>query len=143
MLGLASNNFVKGNRMPEKIRIDIWLHRARLYKSRTQATGACRESKIMIADRFVDPGNLVGVGDTIKIRVSGLYRSYRVLEAADVNLSKQDAKRMYEEITAADVVEKFTQIEVANRDWRVGAKDGASARPSKKSRRSLDKIRGR
>lgn len=129
--------------MTEKLRIDIWLHRARLYKSRTQATSACRESKIMIADKFVDAGHAVSVGDIIKIRVSGLYRAYRVLEAADINLSKQDAKRMYEEITSADVIEKFRLVEAANRDWRSTARQDGSSRPTKKARRNLDKFRGR
>jgi ribosome-associated heat shock protein Hsp15 len=129
--------------MSEKLRIDIWLHRARLYKSRTQATSACRESKIMIGEKFVDPGNLVGVGDLVKIRVSGLYRAYRVNEVADINLSKQDAKRMYDDVTAADVVEKFRQVEEHNRDWRATSKKESGARPTKKGRRSMDKLRGR
>jgi len=101
-----------------KIRIDIWLNRARLFKSRTQATEACREGKVMIGEKFADAPDLVDEGDTVKVRMHGLYRAYRVLESADINLSKQEAKRMYEEITAADTLEKFRQVETANRDWR-------------------------
>jgi ribosome-associated heat shock protein Hsp15 len=125
-----------------KLRIDIWLHRARLYKSRTQATDACREGKIMIGEKFVDPGDLVAEGDTIKIRQHGLYRAYIVREAADINLSKQEAKRMYEEVTAPDTLEKFRQVETANREWRGGAKKDAGSRPTKKSRRDIDRFRG-
>jgi hypothetical protein len=97
----------------------------------------------MIADRFVDPGHLVGVGDTIKLRMQGLYRTYVVKEAADINLSKQDAKRMYEEQTSPETMEKFREIAMANRDWRDGAKRESGPRPSKKSRRDMAKIRGR
>jgi ribosome-associated heat shock protein Hsp15 len=125
-----------------KSRIDIWLHRARLFKSRTQATSSCREGKIMIAEKFADAGDLVAEGDTVKIRMHGLYRAYRVLESADVNLSKVEAKRMYEEITAPDTLEKFRQVETANRDFRSGSKHEGGARPTKKSRRDLDKMRG-
>jgi ribosome-associated heat shock protein Hsp15 len=126
-----------------KIRIDIWLHRARLFKSRTQATAACREGKVMIAEKFADAGDLVEEGNTVKVRMHGLYRAYRVLESADINLSKQEAKRMYEEVTAPDMLEKFRQVEAANRDWRVGAKNEGGPRPTKKSRRDFDKIRGK
>jgi ribosome-associated heat shock protein Hsp15 len=126
-----------------KIRIDIWLHRARLFKSRTQATSACREGKILINEKFADAGDLVAEGDSVKIRQHGLYRAYRVLEAADINLSKQDAKRFYSEVTDPEALEKFRQVETANREWRVGAKREASARPTKKHRRDIDKIRGR
>jgi ribosome-associated heat shock protein Hsp15 len=126
-----------------KIRIDIWLHRSRLFKSRTQATTACREGKIMIAEKFADAGDLIQEGDRIKIRQHGLYRAYRILEAADINLSKIEAKRMYEEVTDPDALEKFRQVETANRDWRVGAKKESGPRPTKKSRRTLDRFRKR
>lgn len=126
-----------------KLRIDIWLHRARLYKSRTQATSACREGKIMVNDKFADPGDTVQERDDVKLRQHGLYRAYRVLEAADINLSKQEAKRMYEEITAPDMLEKFRQVETANKIWKSSSKSGDGARPTKKSRREIEKWRGR
>ena len=126
-----------------KIRIDIYLHRARLFKSRTQATAACREGKVMIGDKFADAGDMVQEGDSIKLRMHGMYRAYHVLEAADINLSKHDARRMYEEVTAPETLEKFRQVEMANRDWRVGAKRESGPRPAKKSRRDLDRLRGK
>ncbi|MBI5060299.1 hypothetical protein HZB60_11030 [candidate division KSB1 bacterium] len=129
--------------MNDKIRLDIWLHRARLFKSRTQATQACREGKIMIGERFADAGSLVGANDMVKIRSQGLYRAYVVKEAADINLSKQDAKRMYEEQTAQETLEKFREIQVANREWRGGAKKEEGPRPTKKARRDLTRTRGR
>jgi ribosome-associated heat shock protein Hsp15 len=126
-----------------KIRIDIWLHRARLFKSRTQATAACREGKIMIGEKFVDAGDDVQEGDTIKIRMHGLYRAYSVKEAADINLSKQDAKRMYEEVTAPEALEKFRQVETFAQQRRIGAKKESGPRPTKKSRRTMNKFRGK
>jgi ribosome-associated heat shock protein Hsp15 len=129
--------------MTEKLRIDIWLHRARLFKSRTQATTACRDGKIMIGEKFADAGDGVDEGDTVKIRMHGLYRAYVVREAADINLSKQDAKRMYDEVTSPESLEKFRQVETANREWRAGAKKESGPRPTKKSRRDLDKMRGK
>ena len=126
-----------------KIRIDIYLHRARLFKSRTQATSACREGKIMVNDKFADAGDHVCEGDTVKIRMRGLYRAFRVLEAADINLSKHDAKRMYEEVTAPEALEKFRQVETAAREWRTGTRKEAGPRPSKKTRRVMEKIRKR
>ncbi|MCC6475779.1 hypothetical protein IT157_01880 [bacterium] len=125
-----------------KLRVDIWLHRARLYKSRTQATAACREGKIMIGERFADPGDTIDAGAILKIRVKGLYRAYRILESADINLSKKDAHRMYEEITDPATVEKFRQIEESDRLWRDGSKKNEGRRPTKKDRRDMDKFHG-
>lgn len=126
---------------PLKIRIDIWLHRARLFKSRTQATGACREGKVLVNDRFADAGDTVQEGDSVKVRFRGIYRVYRVVEAADVNLSKQDAKRMYEDITSPETAGKFRLMDEADRAWRASKHEGP--RPAKKSRRDLDRVRGR
>ena len=126
-----------------KMRIDIWLHRARLFKSRTQATAACREGKIMIAEKFVDAGDDVQEGNTVKIRMHGLYRAFLVKEAADINLSKQDAKRMYEEVTTPEALEKFRQVETAAQQWKAGARKESGPRPTKKARRSMNKFRGK
>ena len=124
-----------------KLRVDIWLHRARLFKSRTQATAACREGKIMINEKFADAGDLVAEGDAVKIRMRGLYRAYTILESVDINLSKQEAKRMYEEVTAPETLEKFRQVETASREWRMNMKKESGQRPTKKARRTLDRFR--
>lgn len=128
-----------------KIRIDIWLHCARLFKSRTQATAACREGKIMLGDKFVQAHHAVEEGDTIKVRVKGLYRTYLIKEAADINISKKEAPRMYEEITDAATVEKFRQVEEADKIWRadIKSKKGGSRRPTKKDRRDIEKLKDR
>ncbi|MCB1060449.1 MAG: hypothetical protein KDB65_09470 [Calditrichaeota bacterium] len=124
-----------------KLRIDIWLHRARIFKSRTQATSACKDGKIMVGDKFADPHDTVDEGVTIKIRMKGLYRTFRILEAADINLSKKDAPRMYEEITDDATIEKFRQIEESNKLWRESGKK-EKGRPTKKDRRDIEKMRG-
>lgn len=126
-----------------KLRIDLWLNRARLFKSRTQATTACREGKIMLGDKFIQPHHLIEEGDVIKIRIKGLYRAYRILEAADINLSKKEAPRMYEEITDPATAEKFRQITEADKAWRLNTKQGGGRRPTKKDRRDIDKLKPR
>jgi len=125
-----------------KLRVDIWLHRARLYKSRTQATEACKEGKIMVGEKFADPKDTIDTGAVIKIRMKGLYRTFRILEAEDINLSKKDAPRMYEEITDEATVMKFRQIQESDKLWRESNKKEGSRRPTKKDRRDIEKFRG-
>lgn len=97
----------------------------------------------MVNEKFADASDHVMEGDTVKIRMRGLYRAFRVLEAADINLSKQDAKRMYEEVTAPEALEKFRQMETAQREWRMGAKKESGPRPTKKARRDLGKFKSK
>jgi len=126
-----------------KLRVDIWLHRARIYKSRTQATEACKEGKIMIGEKFADAHDTVDVDAVIKIRMKGLYRTFLILESADINVSKAEAPRMYQEITDEATVEKFRQIQESNKLWRESGKREQGGRPTKKDRRDIDKARGR
>ena len=125
-----------------KLRVDIWLHRARIFKSRTQATEACRDGKIMVGEKFAVAHDTVEEGNTIKIRMKGLYRTYRILEAANINVSKKEAPRMYEEITDAATVEKYREIAESNKLWRDTSKSD-KGKPTKKDRRNIDKLRGR
>lgn len=125
-----------------KLRVDIWLHRARLFKSRTQATTACREGKVLVNDKFADAGTPVQEGDRIKVRSRGLYRAFVIQEAANINLSKKEAPRMYEEVTDPETLEKYRQVTEADRLWRATSRKGAAQRPTKKERRKLDKFRG-
>ena len=124
-----------------KLSINICVIGTRIFKSRTQATEACKESKIMVGDKFAVAHDTVEEGAVIKIRMKGLYRTFRILEAADVNVSKKDAPRMYEEITDEATVEKFRQIEESNKLWRESGKK-EKGRPTKKDRRDIDKLRG-
>ena len=97
----------------------------------------------MLDEKFVQPHHLIEEGDTLKIRNKGLYRSYKIVEAADINLSKKEAPRMYEEITDTETAEKFRQISEADKVWRLTSKKGSGRRPTKKERRDIDKLKNR
>lgn len=126
--------------MAEGLRLDHYLHRARLFKSRTQATDACREGKVLIGDKVAKSSSEVHAGDQLRIREKGLYRNINILELPGKNMSKEDAKLTWRDETPEDVKLQREQI---NRASRVHVGDQHGARPTKKERRKLDKIRER
>ncbi len=97
----------------------------------------------MIGEKFADAHDTVDVDAVIKIRMKGLYRTFRILESADVNISKAEAPRMYQEITDEATTEKFRQIQESSKLWRESGKREQGGRPTKKDRRDIDKARGR
>lgn len=120
------------------MRLDLWLFQARLFKSRSQATNACKEGKVFRSDRKLDPADQVAAGDLIDIREHGLYRSFRILELPGKNVSKEIAKTTYRDETSAEIIDRFKAMVMA----KVPHRDSKS-KPTKKDRRVLDKMRGR
>jgi ribosome-associated heat shock protein Hsp15 len=123
------------------IRLDLWLFYARLYKSRTKATEACKNGRVMRNGESADAPDEVSVGDTIRIREKGVYRQYEVLEIPGKNLSKEEAKRVYQDVTPDEVVERLRIQQRDARERRLNGKSGT--RPTKKERRKIDKYRNR
>jgi len=126
--------------MADSLRLDHYLHRARLFKSRTQATDACRDGRVIVNDRPAKSATDVREGDLIRIRDKGLYRDIRILELPGKSLSKEQAKTTWRDETPREVQEQRELIQLANRA-KGARREGP--RPTKKERRNLKKLRGR
>ena len=120
------------------MRVDLWLFHARLFKSRTQATTACKEGRVLRSDKRLDAADMVKENDVIELRDRGLYRSYRILEMPGKNISKEVAKTTYREETASEIIQKYEIMKMAKRTFTEH-----KSKPTKKERRDLDKFRGR
>ena len=126
--------------MPEPMRLDHYLFQARLFKSRTQATEACREGRVHVNDQPMKAAGTVRAGDLLKIRDKGLYRHIHVLELPAKNLSKEKARETWRDETPEDVRLQREQIDLSQ---RVRGPNREGGRPTKKQRRMIDKTRNR
>ncbi|MCX7836227.1 MAG: S4 domain-containing protein [bacterium] len=118
------------------MRVDLWLFQARLFKSRTQATNACKEGKVVRNEKKLEPSDSVQIGDVIQIRDRGLYRTYRILEFPGKNVSKEVAKTTYRDETAEEIVQKFLELKMADKLPRP-----TGTKPTKKERRQIQKLK--
>ena len=73
----------------EEVRIDKYLWAIRVFKTRTDATDACKGGKVRVNGADTKPSKSVKVGDTIVARKGAVTYTYKVLQLID---KRQGAK---------------------------------------------------
>jgi ribosome-associated heat shock protein Hsp15 len=125
--------------MTENQRIDVWLWAVRVFKTRSMATDACRNRKVLIAGKAIKPSRNVRIGETIEVRQTGIIRRFKVKEHLKKRVSAKLASRYVEETTPLEEIEKWKQTRLS----ASGIRPRGSGRPTKRERRLLEKLIGR
>lgn len=115
----------------EETRVDRFLFSVRLYKTRTQATEACRGGHVRVNRNPVRPSSVVRVGDVVTAHVGGRERVLEVTRVID--------RRVGAAVAAECVVDHSPAREP--REPPVFVREPASGRPTKRDRRQLDRLR--
>jgi len=121
--------------LSEKVRIDKWLWAVRIYKTRSQASEACRKGRIMIDGMEVKPSRIVKTGDTLFIRKLPVVYTIRVKGLVENRLPAQRVREFAEDLTSAEELERLKL-----KDMVFFKRDKGAGRPTKKERRLLDDI---
>lgn len=119
----------------ESVRIDRWLWSVRLYKTRSEASAACRGSRVRLNGSPVKPASPVRVGDRVEARVHDRDRVLQIVHLLDTRVSAA--------LAAESVIDHSPPP--APRDFVAPAfvRDAAAGRPTKRDRRQLDRFRSR
>ena len=125
--------------MENSIRIDKWLWAVRLYKTRSQAADACKGGKVKIDGVNAKPSREVKVGDIIEIHHNYIRRVVKVKQPAKNRVAAKLVPELMEDLTPATEFEKVEMIKQLNQEKR----DRGTGRPTKKDRRTIDKIKNR
>ena len=120
--------------MNSEARIDKWLWAARVYKTRTLASDACKNGRITINGALAKPSRTVKVGDQVGVKKSPITYTFRVLQAIEKRVGAKLLPEVFENITPPE------QYEVLEMNRISGFIDRArgTGRPTKKDRRALD-----
>jgi ribosome-associated heat shock protein Hsp15 len=121
----------------KEIRIDKWLWAVRLFKTRSQATDACRKGWVMIRNMPVKPAHSVRIDEVILLKHPPAIFSYLVKGLPPRRLPAKEVPQYIENITPQQELDKLAQA-----DTFFIKRDKGTGRPTKKDRRTLDKLRG-
>jgi ribosome-associated heat shock protein Hsp15 len=117
-----------------KMRVDKWLWTVRQYKTRSLATEACDKGRIIIGDISVKASRLVGEGDEIFIKRTGLTRRLKILKLSQNRLNAKLVEEYVADLTPKEEIDSYRARLTKVTIYR----DPGSGRPTKRDRRVLD-----
>lgn len=120
----------------DQVRIDKYLWAIRVYKTRTDATDACKGGKIRVNGADIKPSKTVKVGDVISVRKGAVTYTYKVLELLEKRQSAKLVPEFAENLTPQEEIDKLK----APVETFFLKRDRGAGRPTKKERRQMDSM---
>ena len=118
----------------ESVRVDVWLWSVRVYRTRSQATSACRGGHVRRGGDPVKAAQRIAVGEEIRVRFPGRERVLIVRRPISRRVGAAIARECYEDRSP----EPAPQLAAAP-----PRRDRGAGRPTKKERREFERLRGR
>jgi ribosome-associated heat shock protein Hsp15 len=116
-------------------RVDSWIWSVRLAATRSAATGACRAGHVKVNGVRVKPAHAVRAGDEVRLRGDGRERVVVVRQVI--------TKRVSASVAAACYIDNSPAPPPREEAVPVAARDRGAGRPTKRERRSIEKLLGR
>jgi ribosome-associated heat shock protein Hsp15 len=116
-------------------RVDSWIWSVRLARTRSLASAACRAGHVRVNGARVKPAQAVRAGDEVRLRDSERERIVVVVQVITKRVGATAAAECYID-NSPPPVPRAEVVAVAVRDRGAG-------RPTKRERRSIEKLRGR
>lgn len=118
----------------DSARIDKWLWAARIFKTRSIASDACKNGRVTINGVNVKPSHMIKEGETISVKKPPITYSFKVLKCIEQRVGAKLIPEIYENVTDA---KQYELLEMSRISGFVNRARG-TGRPTKKDRRSLD-----
>ena len=119
-----------------EVRIDKYLWSIRVFKTRSEATDACKGGKIRVNGADTKPSKMVKVGDTIVARKGAVTYTYKVLDLIDKRQGPKLVPNYAENLTPPEELAKLR----APIETFFLKRDRGTGRPTKKDRRQMEAL---
>jgi ribosome-associated heat shock protein Hsp15 len=116
-------------------RVDSWIWSVRLTRTRSLASDACRAGHVRVNGVRAKPAQLVRAGDEVRLRQEGRMRVVIVVRVI--------AKRVSAAVAAECYIDHSPPPPPREETVPVAVRDRGAGRPTKRERRSLEKLLGR
>ena len=120
--------------MAEGTRIDKYLWAIRVFKTRTDATDACKGGKVRLNGNDVKPSRTVACGDVINVRKGAVLYSYKVVATIEKRVGAKLVPDYAENITPQEELDKLRHP----METFFLKRDPGTGRPTKKDRRQME-----
>ena len=125
------------------MRLDVWLDVACLFKTRSEATKACRLGKVDVGGQTAKPHREIKPGDQIDIgRPFGRRQQVIVINLAEKHIPKAEARLLYEDVTPKPSPEEIELRRMGRLMAPFTRPKGAGA-PDRRERKALNRLKGR
>ena len=118
------------------LRLDKYLWCIRVFKTRSEATDACKGNKVQVNGVPSKPSKEVKVGDMLVIRKGPVELTYRVKAALHARVGAALVPEYAENLTPEAELDKLH----APKEVFFVKRDKGTGRPTKKDRRTLDAL---
>ncbi|WP_435872334.1 RNA-binding S4 domain-containing protein [Microbispora rosea] len=115
--------------------MDVWIWSVRLTRTRSIASDACRGGHVRVNGVRVKPAHVVRAGDEVRLRHEGRERI--------VVVSRIITKRVGAPVAAECYVDKSPPPPPPEQAATVAVRARGAGRPTKRERRSIDRLLGR
>lgn len=123
--------------MSDSVRIDKWLWAVRIFKTRSQASEACRNGKVEIDEQGVKASKTISIGEMVTVKKPPYTYKYKVTGLVSKRVSAKIAALNVEDLTSPDELLKIKTIQ----ESAFMTRDRGTGRPTKKERRLIDKFK--
>lgn len=117
------------------MRVDKWIWAVRMTKTRTLTTKMCVSGKVLVNEEKIKASKIVKIGDTVAVHKKTVL-IYEVIDFTQKRVGAEKAKEFYKNRTL--VVPKADKN---LREFAQGRREKGEGRPTKKDRRTLEKIK--
>jgi len=115
-------------------RVDSWAWAVRMYKTRSQATTACRAGHVRVNGDRAKSAQSIKPGDEVRIRANGFDRVLVV--------TKIIVKRVSPSVAAECFIDQTPPPPPREEMALVPMRDRGAGRPTKRERREIEELRG-
>jgi ribosome-associated heat shock protein Hsp15 len=120
----------------QNIRIDKYLWAVRICKTRSIAADECRKGRVMINNFQVKPSHTVSANEIFTVRKPPVTYTYQVIFPIENRVSAKLAPEYLRDLTPEEEKLKTTLV----RTTGFGIRPRGVGRPTKKERRSIDRL---
>lgn len=129
----------------ETARLDKWLWAARIFKTRTVAANACKNSRVSVSApgttgrdalhaTLAKPSHTVKCGEVVHVKKAPVTYSFRILNCIEQRVGAKLVPEVYENVTDA---KQYELLKMSRISGFIDRQRG-TGRPTKKERRALD-----